>query len=199
MTPRSLRRVGLAALAAMAVVAVVVVVAGGGSESGPSNPPESSPAVASSATKGLPRPLADNAEQGGELQDGGLETLEARLADLDGYPVVVNQWGSWCPPCRAEFPFFAESAQAHLDEVAFVGVDIQDDRGAAEDFLADFPTPYPHVFDEDNEAVTSLEWQGVSPTTWLIDEGGEIVHQRPGAYASRDELEADIDRFLLKG
>jgi thiol-disulfide isomerase/thioredoxin len=199
MTPRSLRRVGLAALAAVAVVAVVVVVAGGGSESGPSDPPEPSPAVASSATKDLPRPLADNAEQGGELQDGGLEALEARLADLDGYPVVVNQWGSWCPPCRAEFPFFAESAQAHLDEVAFVGVDIQDDRGAAEDFLAEFPTPYPHVFDQDTDGVASLEWQGVSPTTWLIDEQGEIVHQRPGAYASRDELEADIDRFLLRG
>jgi hypothetical protein len=40
---------------------------------------------------------------------------------------------------------------------------------------------------------------GASPTTWFIDEGGEIVHQRPGAYASRDELEADIDRFLLSG
>jgi hypothetical protein len=62
-----------------------------------------------------------------------------------------------------------------------------------------FATPYPHVFDEDTEAVTSLEWQGVSPTTWLIDERGEIVHQRPGAYASRAELEADIDRFLLDG
>jgi hypothetical protein len=47
--------------------------------------------------------------------------------------------------------------------------------------------------------VRSLEWQGASPTTWFIDEGGEIVHQRPGAYASRDELGADIDRFLLSG
>jgi pyruvate/2-oxoglutarate dehydrogenase complex dihydrolipoamide dehydrogenase (E3) component len=60
-------------------------------------------------------------------------------------------------------------------------------------------TPYPHVFDQDTEAVRSLEWQGVSPTTWLIDEQGEIVHQRPGAYASREQLDADIDRFLLEG
>jgi thiol-disulfide isomerase/thioredoxin len=199
MTTRSLWRIGWALLAATAVVVVVVVAAGGGSESAPSGPPNQSASTGGSAAKDLPGPLAANAEQAGELQDGGLETLEAKLADLEGFPVVVNQWGSWCPPCRAEFPFFAESAQQHLDEVAFLGVDIQDDRDAAEDFLAEFPTPYPHVFDQDSEGVASLEWQGVSPTTWLIDEQGEIVHQRPGAYASREQLEADIDRFLLRG
>jgi cytochrome c biogenesis protein CcmG/thiol:disulfide interchange protein DsbE len=200
MTPRAMRRIGLAVgLAAALAIALVALIAGGGSDSESTSAPASSAPADAPAAKGLPRALADHAEQGGELQDGGLEALEATLGDLEGYPVVVNQWGSWCPPCRAEFPFFAESAQAHLDEVAFLGVDIQDDRDAAEDFLAEFPTPYPHVFDQDTEGVRSLEWQGVSPTTWLIDEQGEIVHQRPGAYASRAELDADIDRFLLRG
>jgi thiol-disulfide isomerase/thioredoxin len=200
MNSRSLRRIGpLAVLAAAVAFVVAIVLSGGGSESEPTNAPRSSGDAGASPTKDLPRPLAANAEQANELQDGGREALESKLADLEGHPVVVNQWGSWCPPCRAEFPFFAESAQAHLDDVAFLGVDIQDDRGAAEDFLAEFPTPYPHVFDQDNEGVTSLGWQGVSPTTWLIDERGEIVHQRPGAYASREDLEADIDRFLLRG
>jgi thiol-disulfide isomerase/thioredoxin len=197
MTPRWLMRIAPLAVLAFAVVALTAC---GGSDSA-EDPAAEAPADAEEVrgVGDLPRPLAENAEQANELQDGGLETLEAKLADLDGYPVVVNQWGSWCPPCRAEFPFFAESAEAHLDEVAFLGVDIQDERDAAEDFLAEFPTPYPHVFDQDTEAVQSLEWQGVSPTTWLIDERGEILHQRPGAYANREELEADIDRFLLEG
>ena len=201
MSARTLRRIAfLAPIVAAIVIAIIVVAAsGGGSDSGSSSTAAAGATVAASELKGLPKPLAQNAEQAGELQDGGREALAAKLADLDGYPVVVNQWGSWCPPCRAEFPFFAESAEQHLDEVAFIGVDIQDDRDAAEDFLAEFPTPYPHVFDQDTEGVTSLEWQGVSPTTWLIDEQGEIVHQRPGAYASREELDADIDRFLLRG
>jgi thiol-disulfide isomerase/thioredoxin len=190
----------IAAAAAVAVLIAIVAVALAGEDGSESTQsPGPSGAASNPQTSGLPRPLAQHAEQANELIDGGREALEAMLADLEGYPVVVNQWGSWCPPCRAEFPFFADSAQAHLDEVAFLGVDIQDDRGAAEEFLAEFPTPYPHVYDQDTEAVTSLEWAGSSPTTWLIDERGEIVHQRPGAYASRADLEADIDRFLLRG
>ena len=197
MTARWLMRIAPMAVLALALVALTAC---GGSDS-EEEPAAQAPAGAGEVpgTGDLPRPLAENAEQANELQDGGREALAAKLADLEGHPVVVNQWGSWCPPCRAEFPFFAESGQAHLDEVAFLGVDIQDDRGSAEDFLAEFPTPYPHIYDQDSEAVISLDWAGTSPTTWLIDERGEIVHQRPGAYASRDELEADIDRFLLRG
>lgn len=191
-------RIGLPVLVGAAAVAAIVIVANGGSGSEPSGASPPSGKASSSVPKGLPKPLADNAEQANDLVDGGSEALEAKLAELDGHPVVVNQWGSWCPPCRAEFPFFAESAQAHLGDVAFLGVDIQDDRGAAEDFLAELPTPYPHVFDRDAEAVDALEWGGVSPTTWLIDQRGEVIHQRPGAYASHEDLEADIDRFLLR-
>ncbi len=156
------------------------------------------PAVAVS-TKGLPKALAENVSQANELIDGSADALEAKLGDLRGHPVVVNQWGSWCPPCRAEFPFFGDSAENHLDEVAFVGVDIQDDRDAAEAFLAELPVPYPSIFDPDTDAVASLEWAGFSPTTWFIDERGETVFVRNGAYPDQGTLEADIHNYLLKG
>lgn len=45
----------------------------------------------------------------------------------------------------------------------------------------------------------SLNWTGVSPTTWFIDGQGEVVHQRPGAYPDGEALEADIETFLLAG
>jgi cytochrome c biogenesis protein CcmG/thiol:disulfide interchange protein DsbE len=156
-------------------------------------------ASAAPSGKTLPRALAENRAEANQLIDGSTEALEAKLAELRGHPVVINQWGSWCPPCRTEFPFFAESAEAHADEVAFIGVDIQDDRDAAEDFLAEFPVPYPSIFDQDAEAVQSIGWSGVSPTTWFVDERGEIVSQRPGQYPDREALEADIRTFLLSG
>lgn len=38
------------------------------------------------------------------------EAFKARLEALRGHPVVVNQWASWCGPCRYEFPFFQKLA-----------------------------------------------------------------------------------------
>ena len=190
----------LLATAVAAAAALGIAACGSDDGNGDDGTPQreqSAPAFPS--RPGLPKPLAANRAQASEIVDGSTDALEAKLADLRGYPVVVNQWGSWCPPCRAEFPFFGESAEAHTKEVAFLGVDIQDDRGAAEDFLEEFPVPYPSIYDRDAEAVFAIGWTQVSPTTWFVDKGGKIVHQRPGAYPDREALEADIRRFLLSG
>lgn len=145
--------------------------------------------------KGVPKALAANRAEAGQILDEG--TLDAKLAELKGHPIVVNQWASWCDPCRAEFPYFGDSANQHAGEVAFVGIDMQDDRGAAEDFLQQLPVPYPHVDDPSAAQISSLGGGIVSPTTVFIDEQGEIVNVFQGAYASRDQLEQDIDRYLL--
>jgi cytochrome c biogenesis protein CcmG, thiol:disulfide interchange protein DsbE len=184
--------------AALAVSTIALAACGGGDNGGGVAKPQAEASAPDRASgKGLPEALDENRAEASQIIDGATEALEAKLADLRGHPVVVNQWGSWCPPCRAEFPFFAESAEAHADEVAFLGVDIQDDRAAAEDFLEEFPVPYPSIYDRDAEAVFSLGWAQVSPTTWFIDERGEIAYQRPGAYPDRETLEADIRRYLL--
>jgi thiol-disulfide isomerase/thioredoxin len=192
------RRLIVAALPLLAAAAIAACGEDDGDGSGA--PTDGGPqATATAPKKGLPDTLAENAAQASEIIDGSTEALDGKLEELRGFPVVVNQWGSWCPPCRDEFPFFADVAEAHLKDVAFVGVDVQDDRGAAEDFLDEYPVPYPSIYDENADAARSLGWTQVSPTTWLIDERGEIVYQRPGPYPDAASLEADIKRYLLRG
>ena len=189
-------KVRLAAVSAAIATAVVVAACGGSSSDTASTAPAPIDAATEKALKNLPPALATNLEQANQILDEGTEALDEKLVDLKGTPVVVNQWASWCEPCRAEFPFFADSASVHQGDIAFVGIDMQDDRGAAETFISEFPVSYPHVWDPDASAISSLGGGLVSPTTVFIDEAGEVSFVFQGSYSSRDQLEADIEEYL---
>ncbi len=161
--------------------------------------PAADPAGGPASKKGT-AVIAANLEQANEIIPGGKEALDAKLAELAGQPVLVNRWASWCPPCRDELPFFSESAQAHASDVAFVGINTQDDSlEAAEGFLSEVPISFPSVEDTSGDVARELGIGNVSPGTAFIDSSGEIAYTRQGAYASREELEADIQRYLLAG
>ncbi len=187
-------------LIALPLIAVALIAAGCGSDAdeGDSGEPSTEAAAGGEAApateKGVPKALAANRAEANVILEEG--ELQSKLDELEGHPIVVNQWASWCEPCRAEFPFFADSANAHADEIAFVGIDMQDDRDAAQQFLEEIPVPYPSVFDPNASQIASLGGGIVSPTTVFIDEEGEIVNVFQGSYASRDQLEQDIERHL---
>ena len=154
---------------------------------------------AATALAGAPAPLARLHRQANRLLGGGREAFERRLAELRGYPVVVNKWASWCDPCRAEFPFFQRQAIERGKEVAFLGVDSQDNRDDARKFLQEFPTPYPHYFDPEAE-IARVFRGGVSwPTTAFYNAGGELTRTHQGAYATEAKLEEEIRRYGLDG
>lgn len=183
----------LGGLGLAAVVAVVVVSGSSGTR------PESGGAASAPVrpTGDVPPALKRNLDDGDEIVGEGQEALDQRLADLEGHPVVVNQWASWCTSCRSEFPFFREALERYGDEVAFVGIDSQDERGAAEQFLVEFPVGFPSIFDPDASVAASLGGARSWPTTIFLDADGEQVHTKLGAYASRELLEQDIERYAL--
>jgi cytochrome c biogenesis protein CcmG, thiol:disulfide interchange protein DsbE len=183
-------------LAGLAIAAVLLAGCGSDSDNSDADAASGADQGTQPAAK-LPDALAENRAQANEIIEGGEEALDEKLAELRGHPVVVNQWGSWCPPCREEFPWFADSAEAHAEEVAFLGIDMMDDLEAARQFLEEYPVPFPSVFDPDAAAIRSLGGGQGSPTTVFLDPNGEVLHVRTGQYASQEELEADIDRYAL--
>jgi thiol-disulfide isomerase/thioredoxin len=153
--------------------------------------------TASGASAGLPGALARNVRQGDRIVGEGLEDFKRRLRQLRGHPVVVNQWASWCTSCRFEFPFFAEMVNRYRAEVAFVGLDSQDERGAAEDFMRDLPVGFPSIFDPDAEVAAAYGGGRAWPTTMFFDAEGELVNVKIGAYATAELLDQDIRRWAL--
>ena len=134
-----------------------------------------------------------------ELLDGGPEAFEARLQELRGKPVVVNQWASWCTPCRREFPFFRDQASKLRGEVAFLGVNSMDNRADAGEFLADNPTGFPHFYDADAEIARVFRGGRAWPTTAFYTATGERAFTHQGAYREEADLARDIRKWALGG
>jgi cytochrome c biogenesis protein CcmG, thiol:disulfide interchange protein DsbE len=128
------------------------------------------------------------------LPDFSPAQFQQLLEELRGTPVVVNVWGSWCPPCRTEAPELAAVSKTYQGRVQFVGVDILDQREPARAFIEEFGWPYPSVFDPEGDIRDALGYVG-QPVTVLYDEAGDSVFVWSGAI-SEDILVEELDRVV---
>jgi thiol-disulfide isomerase/thioredoxin len=182
----------LLALSAIALVALLFGGCGSSTESGDGSHPDYAKALA-----GSPPPLAAIHKQANELLPGGQGSFEKRLAQLRGYPVVVNVWASWCGPCREEFPVLQQLSARYGKQVAFLGVNSEDSTDAAATFLAEEPLSYPSYVDPHKDILEALGGIGGFPDTAFFDEAGKLVNLKQGPYRSDSELEADVRRYAL--
>lgn len=107
----------------------------------------------------------------------GTKTL--RTNDYAGKVMVINFWGSWCAPCRAEADELrAASTALHLPEVTLLGVNVKDTLEAARAFSPASRTSYPSIYDP-----TGQIWQAISeqpmnpiPMTIVLDKQHHVAH-----------------------
>jgi cytochrome c biogenesis protein CcmG/thiol:disulfide interchange protein DsbE len=187
-------RARLRPLLALAALALAAIPSGGCGSSGGGGSGGSHPDYAE-ALAGSPAPLAALHRQANELLAGGTEAYEKRIADLRGYPVVVNVWASWCGPCRFEFPVLQKLSARYGKRVAFLGVNSEDSEDAAATFLREEPVPYPSYSDPDKDIAEAIGAQVGLPDTAFYDSSGELVYLKQGPYAEDSELEADVRRY----
>jgi thiol-disulfide isomerase/thioredoxin len=123
--------------------------------------------------------VADRKEPG-EVSGTTIDGEEVSLDDYAGQVVVVNVWGSWCAPCRAEAPMLAEAARdLAKQDVAFLGIDSRDpSESAARAFVRRFGIPYPSIYDQQGR--TLLAFRGTLtpnsiPSTVVIDREGRVA------------------------
>jgi thiol-disulfide isomerase/thioredoxin len=94
--------------------------------------------------------------------------------------VVINVWGSWCPPCRKEAPELQAAAQKLGPQgVQFLGIDTSDsDRDQALAYQRTFGITYPSISDPAGDALLALRGAvapNAIPTTLVLDQQGRVA------------------------
>ena len=138
---------------------------------------------------------SDDAPASASFLPGGEKAFKAKLAREHGTPVVVNKWASWCGPCRLEFPFFRSQAKELKGKVVFIGVNSNDNRGDAEQFLKEEPVPFKHFEDPKLEIAATFNAVQAWPSTAFYDSKGKLEFVHQGPFRSERELAEAIDRY----
>lgn len=134
----------------------------------------------------LMSPSLEKIEVQGQLSDAdydiplkGINVPDANLADFKGKNLFLNFWGSWCPPCRTEFPTIQALYEQKGKKMDFVLIAMQDEEEKVRDFLKknNYTTP---VYMVSHPLPTALEFS-VFPTTFILNKNGEILKKDQGA------------------
>jgi cytochrome c biogenesis protein CcmG, thiol:disulfide interchange protein DsbE len=128
----------------------------------------------------------------------GFDCLGGGSLDLGrapGVPTLVNLWGSWCAPCRAELPLLQQFSEVAGDRVSVVGVISKDGVRQANSFATDAGVTFPGAFDGDGELMGELGVNGL-PFTYFLDADGAVVHTEVGDVTSVDELRTLVAEHL---
>ena len=119
-----------------------------------------------------------------------------KLSDLRGKAVVLNFWATWCPPCKAEIPWFVQMQKQYgAQGLQVVGVNMDDgDQSDVQKFAAANSINYPILFGQDKvaEAYGGIDYL---PTTFYIDRNGVVLDRVFGERA-RAEIEQNVKRVI---
>lgn len=126
---------------------------------------------------GMPLKAGDQAPDfTAQLVDGTTLTL----SDLQGKPVLINFWATWCGPCVMEMPAFEKLQADYGEEIAIVAVNCGDDKATVTDFAEENGYTFPIALDEAYEISMLYPTNGI-PYTVILDEEGVVTQVSTGA------------------
>ncbi|WP_112248176.1 TlpA family protein disulfide reductase [Kribbella monticola] len=134
----------------------------------------------------------DKREKAPDFKGTTLDGKEWDFADQAGKVVVLNVWGSWCPPCRKEAPDLSAASRELGPSVQFIGLNTRDlDKAPPLKFVQEFGVPFPSIYDPNGKQLLRFRGQKISassiPSTLVIDKQGRVAARVLGA-VTKDTL-----------
>ena len=145
-------------------------------------------------------------KQPGPVEGTTLGGRHVALSDFRGKVVVVNVWGSWCPPCRAEAPMLADAAR-HLRSkgVVFLGINSRNpEKAGPRAFVRRYNIPYDSIYDPDGRTLLAFHDTlppNSIPSTVILDRRGRVAASVIGEVTrtTLDDLVQDVSANSSRG
>jgi cytochrome c biogenesis protein CcmG, thiol:disulfide interchange protein DsbE len=114
------------------------------------------------------------------------------LEELKG-PLIINVFGSWCPPCREELPSFIKAYAT--GKVKIVGIDVDEPNKATPiKFVSKIGITWPVLFDS-NDSTKSAFGPGV-PVTWFLNTKSQVAYKQIGFIPNYATLKSEVKKYL---
>ena len=138
-----------------------------------------------------------------EIPSAGSPTLDFVLKDMDGKdvnlaefkgrPILINFWATWCPPCKAEIPWFIEFADKYRDKnFVVIGISVDDTAEDIRSFAAEYKINYPMLVGLGHDELRqAYDASAIIPVSWLMKPDGTVFAKAAGIH-SKDWFEDKI-------
>lgn len=203
-------------VAVISLVILIILALGGsyylyqrlapGAEQGTSAATSSTPSPTASAA---PSPSASSDASAAPTEDAQTQNApdftvydekgnQVSLSSFTGKPVVVNFWASWCPPCKAELPYFQSAYEKYGKDIRFLMVNLtgdgNDTKEDAQTLITQSGYSFPVYYDTDNAAAIAYSIRSI-PMSCFITADGKIQSTHTGGM-SQEMLETQIQALL---
>jgi len=126
-----------------------------------------------------------------------LNGVAESLADYRGQVVLVNNWATWCPPCKAEMPTLVAYHNDHMvDGFSVIAVEAGEPLDVVSQFATSYQMSFPVWLDPNGEALRAFG-NGTLPNSYVIDRTGTIRYAWTGEI-SREMLEKYVTPLIAE-
>jgi peroxiredoxin len=116
-----------------------------------------------------------------------------KLSQYRGQPVMINFWGTWCPPCRNEMPLLQSTYEKYSPELVILAVNVNDEIGQVERFVEEMDLTFPILMDDKGIVLSQFRVRGF-PTTYFVDGDGVLREQFIGEL-NQEQINAYISKI----
>jgi len=142
---------------------------------------------------------AQGVEVGNQAPDFQLQSLDGQtvsLGDLQGKPVLINFWATWCSPCRGEMPYIQEIYEGWSDRgLVVLAINIGESSSKAEEFMQSYNLSFTVLLDTKQDVAQKYNIQYI-PTTFFIDKDGIIQDKVIGAFQNKTQIENRLSKII---